>query len=97
MTCTVQAVIEDAFRGLFGRTLNFNAMVGAVGKLNQWYEEKGVLGQVRRGGAGGRVGVGGRGWAGMRVGWLRRAAPACPAHPPCPCPCPHTTHYLPPR
>ena len=43
-----QAVIEDAFRGLYGRTLNFNTMVAAVGKLNRWYEDRGVLGQVRR-------------------------------------------------
>ncbi|KAL4449506.1 hypothetical protein ABPG77_007150 [Micractinium sp. CCAP 211/92] len=41
-----QAVIEDAFKDLHGRTLNFNSMVQAVGKLNQWYEKKGVLGQV---------------------------------------------------
>ncbi|KAI7843074.1 hypothetical protein COHA_003245 [Chlorella ohadii] len=41
-----QAVIEDAFKDMFGRTLNFNSMVKAVGKLNKWYEEKGVLGQV---------------------------------------------------
>lgn len=41
-----QAVIEEAFRDLHGRTLNFNSMVQAVGKLNRWYEEKGVLGQV---------------------------------------------------
>lgn len=43
--------MEDAFRELHGRTLNFNSMVQAVGKLNKWYEEKGVLGQVRIGAA----------------------------------------------
>ncbi|KAI3429606.1 hypothetical protein D9Q98_005692 [Chlorella vulgaris] len=41
-----QAVVEDAFRDLHGKTLNFNSMVAAVGKLNRWYEDKGVLGQV---------------------------------------------------
>ena len=56
-----QAVIEDAFRGLHGRTLNFNTMVEAVGKLNRWYEDRGVLGQVRWGGRG--TG-GGWGWGG---------------------------------
>ena len=40
--------MEEAFSGLFGRTLNFNQMAAAVGKLNRWYEDTGVLGQVRR-------------------------------------------------
>ena len=59
--------MEDAFRELHGRTLNFNSMVQAVGKLNKWYEEKGVLGQVRRtqSGAG----------SGVLSGVLRAAAP----------------------
>jgi hypothetical protein len=47
--------VEDAFRELHGRTLNFNSMVQAVGKLNRWYEEKGVLGQVRARGQGSAV------------------------------------------
>lgn len=47
-----QAVVEDAFRDLHGKTLNFNSMVAAVGKLNRWYEDKGVLGQVGGWGAG---------------------------------------------
>lgn len=42
-----QAVIEEAFQPLFGRTLNYHQMVNAVGTLNRWYEDKGVLGQVR--------------------------------------------------
>ena len=47
--------MEDAFRELHGHTLNFNSMVQAVGKLNRWYEEKGVLGQVRARGQGSAV------------------------------------------
>lgn len=53
----LQAVIEEAFRGLHGRTLNFNSMLRAVGQLNRWYEDKGVLGQVGSGGVGGARGL----------------------------------------
>jgi hypothetical protein len=55
-----QAVIEEAFRGLHGRTLNFNSMVRAVGQLNRWYEDKGVLGQVRGAADGGEAAGGGQ-------------------------------------
>jgi len=41
-----QAVVEDAFLGMRGRTLNFNNLTAAVSKLNSWYEQHGVLGQV---------------------------------------------------
>jgi outer membrane protein insertion porin family len=41
-----QAIIQDAFHGMRGRTLNYNALTRAVAKLNSWYEEHGVLGQV---------------------------------------------------
>ncbi|KAG7666840.1 hypothetical protein Ndes2526B_g04666 [Nannochloris sp. 'desiccata'] len=41
-----QAIIQDAFHGMRGRTLNYNSLTRAVAKLNSWYEEHGVLGQV---------------------------------------------------
>ena len=46
---------QGAFRNLYGRTLNFNQLSAAVKKLSDWYEDNGVLGQVR-GGMGGREG-----------------------------------------
>ena len=72
-------MIEEAFRDLHGRTLNFNSMVQAVGKLNRWYEEKGVLGQVRGGGGGGgQAGVWVRGPRRMRTHACSRGQPyAC--------------------
>lgn len=60
-----QAVVEEAFSGLFGRTLNFNQMAAAVGKLNRWYEDTGVLGQVRRPACLGLPPLGRRGWMGV--------------------------------
>jgi outer membrane protein insertion porin family len=41
-----QRVIQDAFSGMAGKTLNYNALTSAVARLNSWYEENGVLGQV---------------------------------------------------
>ena len=41
-----QAVIQEAFHGMRGRTLNYNALTRAVATLNSWYEDHGVLGQV---------------------------------------------------
>jgi len=41
-----QAIIQDAFHGMRGRTLNYNSLTRAVAKLNSWYEQHGVLGQV---------------------------------------------------
>lgn len=41
-----QAVFEDAFRGLHGKTLNFNTFGEAVAKLTRWYQNAGVCGQV---------------------------------------------------
>lgn len=41
-----QAVIEEAFADQYGRTLNFKSFRGALGKLNSWYEERGIFGQV---------------------------------------------------
>ena len=41
-----QIVIQDAFEGMRGRTLNYNALTRAVARLNSWYEQHGVLGQV---------------------------------------------------
>lgn len=41
-----QAEMQRAFHGLRGKTLNFNDLAAAVARLNRWYEEQGVLGQV---------------------------------------------------
>ena len=43
-----QAVVEDAFRDQYGRTLNFRAFKDSLGKVNRWYEERGIFGQARR-------------------------------------------------
>ena len=42
-----QAVVEDAFRDQYGRTLNFRAFKDSLGKVNRWYEERGIFGQAR--------------------------------------------------
>ena len=43
-----QVVVEEAFRDQYGRTLNFRAFKDSLGKVNRWYEERGIFGQVRR-------------------------------------------------
>ena len=43
-----QVVVEDAFRDQYGRTLNFRAFKDSLGKVNRWYEERGIFGQARR-------------------------------------------------
>lgn len=40
------SVLEDAFRGLYGRTLNFKHFGRALQSLDRWYRGKGLLGQV---------------------------------------------------
>ena len=45
-SCLPQKIIQDAFAEMAGRTLNYNSLTSAVGRLNAWYEENGVLGQV---------------------------------------------------
>lgn len=42
-----QIVIQDAFKDQYGKTLNFGSMHSAIGKLNTWYEDRGIFGQVR--------------------------------------------------
>ena len=42
----MQAIVQQALYGLHGRIMNFNSLAGAVRTLNQWYEDRGVLGQV---------------------------------------------------
>ncbi len=39
-------VVQDAFKGMHGRTLNFVAFKRAIHKLDKWYHDKGILGQV---------------------------------------------------
>ena len=39
-------VVQGAFKGMLGKTLNFVHFKEAIGKLDGWYSEHGVLGQV---------------------------------------------------
>ena len=41
-----QKEIEEAFKHQFGCTLNFPQFSGALKKLNKWYEDRGIFGQV---------------------------------------------------
>jgi outer membrane protein insertion porin family len=41
-----QSLIEEAFEHQYGKTLNFQGFGRALGQLNKWYEDKGILGQV---------------------------------------------------
>ena len=41
-----QKEIEEAFQYQFGRTLNFPQFSGALRRLNKWYENRGIFGQV---------------------------------------------------
>ncbi len=41
--------MQDAFRGLYGKTLNFASFARAVERVDRWYRSTGVLGQVRGG------------------------------------------------
>ena len=41
-----QKEIEEAFQNQFGRTLNFPQFSGALKRLNKWYEDRGIFGQV---------------------------------------------------
>lgn len=40
-------VVERAFKPLYGQPLNFVAFGKAVKKLDDWYQQRGILGQVR--------------------------------------------------
>ena len=42
-----QREIEEAFGAQFGRTLNFPAFSASLRRLNRWYEDRGIFGQVR--------------------------------------------------
>lgn len=39
-------VMERAFKPLYGQPLNFVAFGKAVKKLDDWYQQRGILGQV---------------------------------------------------
>jgi outer membrane protein assembly factor BamA len=41
-----QREIEEAFRDQAGHTLNFPAFSSAIKRLNRWYEDRGIFGQV---------------------------------------------------
>ena len=40
------SVLQQAFEGQQGRTLNSTAMTQAIGKLDEWYQDRGIFGQV---------------------------------------------------
>lgn len=39
-------IIQDAFKKLHGRTINYVKFGKAIEKLDNWYKRRGVLGQV---------------------------------------------------
>lgn len=39
-------VVERAFKPLYGQPLNFVAFGKAVKRLDDWYQQRGILGQV---------------------------------------------------
>lgn len=41
-----QREIEEAFGDQFGKTLNFPAFSASLRRLNRWYEDRGIFGQV---------------------------------------------------
>jgi len=41
-----ESVVHGAFKGMLGKTFNFVHFKEAIGKLDGWYSEHGVLGQV---------------------------------------------------
>ena len=42
-----QSVLEGAFQGQAGKPLNFNALGNGISQVNDWYANRGMLGQVR--------------------------------------------------
>ena len=40
-------VIEDAFQNQYDKTLNYTDFKGAIQKLDKWYADRGIFGQVR--------------------------------------------------
>lgn len=42
-----QSVLEGAFHGQAGKPLNFNALGNGISQVNDWYANRGMLGQVR--------------------------------------------------
>jgi hypothetical protein len=53
--------VERAFRPLYGQPLNFVAFGKAVKKLDDWYQQRGILGQV---------GVGWARWVWGQARWV---------------------------
>ena len=41
------SVLQQAFEGQQGRTLNSTAMTQAIGKIDEWYQDRGIFGQVQ--------------------------------------------------
>ena len=42
-----QSVLEGAFQGQAGKPLNFNALGNGISEVNDWYANRGMLGQVK--------------------------------------------------
>ena len=42
-----QRLIEDAFRDQYGSTLNFARFSKSLEQLNNWYNDRDIVGQVR--------------------------------------------------
>ena len=55
-------VTQRAFKGMHGKTLNYVHFKEALNKLDQWYQDKGVLAQVGGQGVPGLGGAGAGGW-----------------------------------
>jgi hypothetical protein len=55
------SVMQEAFRDLYGKTLNFASFASAVDRVDRWYRSSGVLGQVGGRGRGSGGGLWGRG------------------------------------
>ncbi len=39
-------VLEDAFQNQYDKTLNYTDFKGAIQKLDKWYADRGIFGQV---------------------------------------------------
>lgn len=61
--------VERAFRPLYGQPLNFVAFGKAVKRLDDWYQQRGILGQVGVG-----LGQVGMGLGQIRASWREPAA-----------------------
>lgn len=64
--------VKAAFGRLYGRQLNVNDMHASLDRLNRWYEQRGVLGQVSAVSPVVADESPGGGWTEGYLGWGRR-------------------------